>query len=618
MLEFQKILSLREFYNHVKEGKYSYLNVYERLYRKLSEDSIGVYPGIKFYKNFYKNSTIKGLPEVINKLVDALFIGDTLFKSRGKLSILYLYGPTGSGKTLIGKALDNIFYHDLEENPCMKVVKIMKKEDNTITSIEPVCIYGEYPLAVFTSDTLNLTSDIKSEITKETNFNYKMKACDNCINEVNNSIVGEIYKLQRDIEFLTTTTFKQKISSNTLLKMLDSLYVVEYKPQNLSIDFSNEKMLEMIEGIVKKSNRGILHINADNVKNFKDQNVQFLLRIADGQVTFENASSVSLDMLPILYSNEAFFEWIKGNTVLYSRVIPIPVRRLLSYSLESEVLKSFILPFSHISPNSLELYSMFIIATRIQGSYSNEIENLLRLYEKYENYRVLTEEEFKKIKERLMGEVLKDGWAQGLTSEEAVKYLYSLTSEDRTKCLTLSTINSLTNSIVSERGYKIQADIINKKIVEHALKDIIIATMLAIEDKFLESLEMEFEEYKKLHYMKYAKGETFVRKAGELISIDSEMENILKRLLLVDKNKIDNILTTEGGAVTFYSLLKENPQLIGADERIKKYIDWKNFEHLVGEGIERKEKIINKMITLGYCRECTISAIKIALEKLIT
>lgn len=619
MLESSKILSLREFYNYVKEGKYSYLNVYERLYKKLSEDSKSVYPGIKLYKNFYQYSNIKGLPEVINRLVDALFIGDTFFKKRGKSLILYLYGPAGSGKTLIGRTLDDIFYHDLERNPCMKMVKIMKENDEHYTiDIEPVCIYGEYSLAIFTSDTLNLSSDIKNEITKEANFNYKMKACDNCINEVNNMIISEIYKLQHDSEFLTNTSFKQKIDPNTILKMLDSLYVIEHRPQNLSIDLSNEKMLEMIEGIVKKSNRGILHINADHVKNFKDQNIQFLLRIADGQVTFENASSVSLDMLPILYSNEAFFDKVKDNAAVFSRVIPIPVRRLLSYSLESEVLKSFTLPFSHISPNSLELYSMFVVSTRIQNySSSNELDDLLKLYEKYENYRVLTEEEFKKVKNRLMDKVPKDGWTKGLTSEEAVRYLYSLTGEDRTKCLTLDIIKSLVNSIASEGGYETQADLINKKIIEHALRDVIIATMLAIEDKLLESLEIEFEEYKKLHYMKYAKREMIVRKAGELVSIDSEMESILKRLLLVDKNRIDNILTTEGGAVTLYSILKENPQLIVADERIKKYIDWKDFDFLVGESMERKEKIINKMITLGYCKECAISAIKIAVKKLI-
>jgi len=603
-------ISFSEYLELVKQDSSIVETSPERLYRIASNGNLDIFRRGKH--------RIEGITEVLERLVSGLYVASKSYDA-GQIPLLLLIGPTGSGKSEIGKLLENALIEDLAKNPRFTYYLTNGKK-------KIYCPFKEDPIKLITDPRLFFPPEIKENYMK-----YKRGyLCSTCFNT--------LIKFLRSDELANKNTEHSRLGSEDMeeKEILDLLNkkvkVVRLFPQIASIELTHHDFSNLFESIIKNANRGILNIIIDDktISQIPNTNYQILTRLRDARVSLKDGTEFTPDLVALLYTNAKLED--VTTSPLRDSVYPIFVRRNLSYTAEENIIRKNNLPFEHISPNALSLLARFAVGSRIDvgsiGGISDEdkiknLETYLEIYEKYERGGPLSEEEFNKIKGRISGVAQsKDGWDKGISSRGFAFDLFNI--EAHGGCLTLEDVEMYLEKKREDKELKYSAEASLGRLKNISFRDVVMAYMINISgvEKGVASLEDLFSYYISLYKAKVLDGKTTVNIPGEgQVPIDIEMDRIAKKLSLYKDGReeldraIDQYFIERKKPPTLSELLLINPHIIYLNPQLLSFVPWKEIKRGVDlnpKDRERVEKLINILKKdLGYCDKCALSVIRI-------
>ncbi len=283
------------------------------------------------------DNNILGLQEVRENVKKALFKAK-FAASLGYIPILVLTGPSGSGKTEIINSLIDSYY-----DAVLKTGGIY-----TLSVNGTRCQYKENPHNILRSKIPLKLESLGISETRDCGVKTRPTMCDACRSALEVAVSTD----KNTDGMLGVKQFFPDISNN--------------------IELGDKKLQDRLYSILSKSNRGILILSADksNIENISEASYQLLINLYDNMLSDRNGGNIPLDMLIILHGNEEFMERLKSDDRDFSRplkerMIPVQVRRILSYSEEEKLYKRVNLPFMKMARNSLRYLSTFSILSRI-------------------------------------------------------------------------------------------------------------------------------------------------------------------------------------------------------------------------------------------------------------
>ncbi len=621
-----------------------------RLYRiavagrkKLKDRDRYLYP-------FFREGTfrIRGLPEVIENMAEKLYVGSLAYKNR-QLPIILLVGPTGSGKTELGNIMEEGMIKDLYKNERYTYVfKNINGKKNV------PCPFTEDPINLLTSSYLLIPQKIKEKFSPLSHS----ELCTFCRDTLEGILIdaksGEKQGKNPEKESdnnknAEKTNSIEDLTKNYLEILNEKISVVRLQPKIALNELTSKDFPKKFKASLENANRGIFNINVDDrdIDEIGDSNYQLLLSLADRKVPLGDGTYFTPDLVLFLYANENILERLNEKPTLRDRMLPIYVRRNLSYSEEEEIFKKTSLPFKHITPGGLSVIAKYSVATRIKddGLDEEELRKRIEIFEKNELLKRLTEDEEKFVKERLPSYTAsKDGWDSGLSSRAIARRLASV-SYDIGECLTLEKIQQFlkktnkefssneeneeyfSSSENNSEGYnEVSYDLSENLISDIAFRDVTLSYIALSIDGNIKTVEEKFYYFYDLTKMSNIKNAKTIDIPGKgKVSIKEEKENTVKLLGIDPKNveqlegMISNYLdkTTDFKRPTYGDILTTYPDLIKGNESMKKYIPWDTIKQKFGPDDKKKAyKLIKIMKDLGYDEDCAISALYIAAERL--
>ncbi len=292
---------------------------------------------------------VHGLNEVQHKVYAALVEAAAISKY-GRVPILLLIGPTGSGKTEIINTIKKSYYDFIREGGELKTISINGEK----------CPYKENPYNVFRS-ALPFTLKGHNKIRDDRINNRKSpEVCSACRNRLED-LMPE----------------KNNISEIELKPVYPHDSIVELDDPDLTKNFFEA---------VKEANRGILVISADKSKlnSVNPATFQFFSDMADNNLSDRSGKKIPLDMLVIIHANEGFIDGVavidddelRDFKPLRDRIIRVDVRRNLSYSEEKKIYDEIGVSSSHLFPSFLDYIARANVLSRINIS-EDKIENYI-------------------------------------------------------------------------------------------------------------------------------------------------------------------------------------------------------------------------------------------------
>ncbi len=600
--QFQEI-SFSDYLTLVKDDSSVAEKSAQRIYRIISADckKSGEFAEYPFFKNGkYK---IEGLFEVLDRFVRGIYIVSKSYE-RGLLPLILLIGPTGSGKTEIGKILSKGLAADLEKNPRFTFFFIDGEK-------EIFCPFNEDPLNLIATSHSLVPEELREDYSKYGGGNL----CPACL------------KVYKRLVRKTAKKFGEKIPSevkeNELIYIMnDMVRVIRLEPQIASVELVHKDFSDIFEDVLKKANRGILNIEIDDkaINTTPDTNYQLLLRLRDLKVSLRDGSIFSPDILVLMYTNTDMGE-INKAAPLKDAVYPVFIRRNLSYTAEENILKKGKLPFRHISPAALTILAKFAVGSRIDAGSGADLKKYMDTYEKYEHSKRLSEEETELIMKRIPEtSESRDGWKKGISSRTLLFDLFNMAKPD--ECLTLKHVEDYLENKKDDSNFKTAAEVPLEQLRNTALRDVILAyTINSLGfDSTVVDVENLFSYYIRLFKSKKfeTKSKIQVVGVGE-VPIQEEMERVARKLNIykdggrmldyaIDKHFVEN---KEPPA--FSQLLAARPDIIAIDEEMLNFIPWKELKQsgeLNPKDAERLLKITRILKKeLGYCDACAESVV---------
>ncbi len=618
-----------------------------RFYRMINEGKKKHEVGVSEYPFFSKgDNVVNGLCEVLDELSNRLYQASLLYK-RSQIPLIMLVGPTGSGKTLIGRRLEEGMISDLEENPRYT---FKFKRDNQETPIK--CPINEDPLNLLTSTRSLVPRKIRHEF-KELGAGDICSSCSNTYSELLIEKAEEIKnegglegKLGRDYGWHNEDGGNTAKKGNPFTNLLDGIVeIVRLMPQSAFKELSYKGFEKDFRKYVENANRGILHITIDeaNFDEIPKSAYQLLLSLADKRVSLENGSLLAPDVTVFLYCNEGILDDIKDHPSFYDRLLPVFVRRNLSFSEEAKIYSNANLPFTHLSPEILALAARFIIGTRIgeeeglnigdlfDKTAKNPFEELIGIYDRYETHKAITDKEFEIVTERLNIGSFKppvDGWSCGLSPRKAVAELCNLSASTKSTCFTIDTLLDFMDNIEDNQSDFSGGDIeLSKAYVKEEIsgivqKDITVAylSILYEKDGGVSKVEELFNSYKSFIGDKYARGKQEVKMVGRgNVPIDTAITEVLERLKIKKKPEefkqyYDGVVKQMTSEPAFTDLLSKHPDVISDEDGLSRFIDWNKLSRGLSLEPEQQNRITHLKSALrninGYCDDCGDSALR--------
>lgn len=587
----------------------------ERLYRIVSKGKDNV-----FRKGKHR---IEGITEVLDRLINGLYVAANSYET-GQIPLLLLIGPTGSGKSEIGKLLEDALIEDLTINPRFTYYLTDGKE-------RVYCPFKEDPITLLTDPRLFFPSKIKEKYMK-----YKRgRLCSTCFETLVKFLIND----ESNFDNVEHTIQDAESKEKEILHVLDKkVKVIRLFPQITSIELTHHDFSEIFENIIKMANRGILNILIDDrtISQVPHTNYQLLTRLRDARVSLKDGTEFTPDLVVLLYTNARLED--VTTSPLRDSIYPIFVRRNLSYTAEENIIRKSKLPFAHISPHALALLARFVVGSRIDmGSIAGltddekikNLESYLEIYEKYEKGELLSEEEFSKIKERISRQTQsKDGWDKGMSSRAFMFELFNI--EPHGGCLTLENVEKYLERKREEKELKFPAEVSLRRLKIISFRDVILSYMINISgaERGVTSLEELFSYYISLYKAKVLDGKTTVNIPGEgPVPIDAEMDRVAKKLNLYKDSReeldkaIDQYFVERKNPPTLSELLLIKPDIIYLNPQLMSFVPWKEIKRGVDlnpKDRERVEKLINILKKeLGYCDKCALSVIRICARSMV-
>lgn len=580
----------------------------ERLYRIITADAevIGKYP-FKKYPQFKKGEhRIHGLNDVLEDFVRGVEVA-TLVYNKNQTPIILLTGPAGSGKTELGKCIEDLIIEDLEKNP--RYVLAFKEKET--------CAYNEEPLNIITSK-LSLTP---KKFRKKFYHEGQPQLCPKCLKTYNDLI-------REKIEHGGFKTF------NEFVDFLDELVEVKILPPQVAHgDLTSVHFAFDVKNIMKNCNRGVLHLEVNDCKftDMPPENYQTLLQLGDGKFVFKDGTSITPDIVILLYTNWDLDE-IKAKKPFRDRTYGIYVRRNLSWKEEKDLLNSFNYPFSHINDAALESICKSIIGTRFSNDiYERQyISKWTDIYEMFEEFNpALKDDDLEAVLKRLgkkdkRSEPL-DGKEVGISVRAAVREISDIKPSYGT-CLRPSDAEEWISSSERITGYAIK-EYAQKGIRSKCLSDTVMS-FIAIKNKGLENVTKLFEKYYEI-FKSHLEGKELVEYNGKTTSTTSAMTLIEEKLCIAPernedfKKGIQEFLdqVKPKRKPTFFEIIQMDHNLIISSLEHTEYIPWakiKKGEPLTPEEERRVKEMKDFMIKeLKYCDFCAEDAMKITSEEVL-
>lgn len=584
----------------------------ERLYRIATQGKIKKKDRYKY--PFFREGkrSIRGLPEILEQMVERLYTSSLSFKSN-QIPIILLVGPTGGGKTEMGRILEQGFTEELYENPRYT---FEFKEINGKKNV--LCPFTEDPINLFTSSYLLIPRSIKEKFSQFA-YNELCPFCREKLEKIMREKSGE------------TTNYLELLNKN--------INVVRLQPKVAMVELASDgkKFSRIFKNALQKSNRGILHVNIDDriLDKIPSTNYQLMLSLADRKISLGDGSYFTPDIVVLLYANEKILESLDKKPVLRDRILPVYMRRNLSYSEEEKIFKKMGLPFKHITPGGLRVLAKFSVGSRVHdASDITALRNRLEIFEKNELFQELTEKEKAFILERLpQNDVPKDGWSRGFSTRASIRFLYTITNEPD-QCLTLEEILKFLEEIKPIIGkytgttYSKEPPVylLSKKLVDDiAFRDTALA-FTAITLGSINKVEEKFSQFINLMKLKYLKKKEkiIIPGSGE-IPIEAAMRDTLKKINL-DPKKVEvleaiinkHMQDLDKKPPTYGKILTLHPGLITGSESAKNYIQWQELSRggLSKSDEEKVKKLLMIMKELGYEEDCGEAALRIASQRI--
>ncbi|KCZ72016.1 putative Ser protein kinase [Candidatus Methanoperedens nitroreducens] len=573
-----------------------------RIYRIISANykrsgELREYPFFKEGK--YK---IEGLFEVLDRFAKGIYIVSKSYE-RGLLPLILLIGPTGSGKTEIGKILDAGLTEDLEKNPRFTFYFIDGEK-------EIYCPFNEDPLNLITTSHSLIPEELRERYSKYGGSNL----CPAC-SKVYKRLIRKAAKKHED----------------EMIYILDDIVrVIRLEPQIASVELVHKDFPDIFEEVLKKANRGILNIEIDDkaINTMPDTNYQLLLRLRDLKISLKDGSIFSPDIVVLMYANTDMNE-INKAAPLKDAIYPVFMRRNLSYIAEESILKKGELPFRHISPAALAVLAKFAVGSRIDASSTADLKKYLDIYEKYESSKRLSEEELELIRKRIPEtSESKDGWKKGISSRTLLFDLFNMAKPD--ECLTLEHIEWYLERKKEDPNLRPAAEVPLETLRSTALRDVILAyTVNSLGfDSTVNDTEKLFSYYIRLFKSKKfeTKSKIQVVGVGE-VSIQEEMDRVAKKLNIykdggkVLDSAIDKYFIESKEPPTFSQLLALRPDIIAIDEEMLGFIPWRELKQsgeLNPKDADRLGKItVILKKELGYCDACAESVVRMTSKTVV-
>ncbi|PIO00438.1 hypothetical protein COT72_01900 [archaeon CG10_big_fil_rev_8_21_14_0_10_43_11] len=617
----------------------------ERLYRILSDGKISHPNGMQEYLFFRTGDhPVTGLSDVLNTLTDRLYQASLLYK-QGKVPLILLVGPTGSGKTHIGQRLEEGLVEELERNP--RYTFGFKKHGETANGAYN-CPLSEEPLHLLTSKRSLLPSFIT------TSHNHAGELCSSCTVEYSKRLIDEASGFREFAEKFSDDGFTRYRDEDTQAsqeleggasKILDMIgefvKVIRLKPNVASIELTDKNFYKKFPRAIESASRGILNIAIDDrdLDHVPDISYQLLLNLADKRVTDETGKSSQPDLTAFLYGNENVAKEIENRAPFEDRILPVYVRRNLSYSEEQKIYERANIPFKHFSPGIMKLVSMFSVATRVKHDGDSIAElfddddpslfEIIDVYDRFETYKQLSKKEFEFVHNRLrVGKNVppSDGWTEGFSARRVVADLFELKARSKHECFTLDSLLDFvkakadTDDDYIGEFYPHATEFVMREIGDVVESDVSLAYRSVVFDSEggLERLETFFSTYLDLIKKKALERISEVDVAGRgRVPIDEHISELVARLNVIDgeslKKEVDDWYYDKESKPLFSQIVEENPWLIEGGETLDDYIDWEQF---AGEGglnsqdKERLQKLLDKLEHKGYCDECGISTLR--------
>jgi len=367
-----------------------------------------------------------------------------------------------------------------------------------------------------------------------------------------------------------------------------------------------------------------------NIDNIPDTNYQILLNLCDMRVPLDDGSYVTPDVLVILYANENIISELfeeKKRLPLKDRILPVYVRRNLSFSGEELIYKTADIPFKHVSPNALTAAAKFAVCTRIRSSTANELERLLDVYERFETLKNVNTEELEMIISRTIAQKLPvDGWTKGVSARKFLGTIFKMFNSAHSTCLTLEHLLDCINEF--KKDYSAPFILVENIVKKIAFRDVTLAHILAIHGGGVETVENIFSEYYELLRDKRLGKRDKIEVVGVgLVPVENMMAKLAQKLNILTDSAIDAFNTAIDKYIdefdtppTFINIVMQYPEIISTSSNLLRYVPWHDYvrgNELSPQAQSRINKMLSSLEKLGYCNVCGGAVLRIAAREYI-
>ena len=568
---------------------------------------------IKEYPKFRDGDhKIMGLTDILNSIIGC-FETASRVKKRGQLPVILVCGPPGSGKTEIGRCLDEHLIDDLIESPKYSLVLFDEEK-------EYECKFKEDPIHILTSHLAMTPKNIRDQFKKDING----ELCPLCL---------------KDYQRISRNFFQdidlKNIEVKDYLQILDKFVkVVKLTPQIASGDLLSPKFETSLKQKIVNANRGIMHfdLNDSRFSDVPENNYQSILRMTDGRMVLQDGLSFDVDLVVLMYSNWEPTDISKG--AFKDRLIPLYVRRALSLKTEKHIYSLFEFPFKHKAPHSIDTTAHMAVGSRFKSiSHVAGFEKLIRLYDLYESKSpLLNDNEKKEIDAKLglekgQNKVPEDGWSEGVSARTVILKELSKFNPEKGDCL----YHSLISDWIDEGDlgtYPTGLKQVSNSFLESKMVRDVVLSYVYIKNGNKDEIPKLFDNYLNILEEKAKNNASEITYKGQQRLVDEALSDIEKELCIKNtKSQEFQELIFQCIDENIYErpnyerIIELNPQLISSDSDLTTYLPWEKIKSdspLAEPEVKRKKEFINIMEThLDYCKICANDTLEAIAGKFI-